>query len=366
MEIEQTRKRSYEEHAGEDINKRSCSSDEDAAERAVDCHLSFVKTPPMPSVEAIIAVPLDLVFRQVTQSQDSSVGCSESTSQRRKPLLSRSEAQCFLSVRLLAQQIDSIVETTATVLQKKHRYHTIVERISSTDNPFLRPILPILATLGEHIPGQTLQAIQSQLDSAMNELQNTSAALRQFAEQNWTLADSLMETIGTSGESMAKDKRKLSDIQDEVCTRIEKLIAQQQFPNKDHAADTTWPPPIKEYCERVWSREDTGPRSPSASQQSQQSQHSLPPPARRTTLPGKFEQDHSQGLPESSMHEKENAPSQPSSSSMSESPGCQLFVGGATQNAAEVLSGLASASQRAEPSAKGTEGQTNLQDDYRD
>lgn len=288
------------------------------------------------SVQASLAVPLDFIFRQVVVNPPHD---NKLPQRQQKPLLSRAEAQCFLSIRLLASEVDSLVAATGAALKKRHAYGQFADRVarrqSTTLSPFLRPLLPLLSTLGDFIPGRTLEMIQAEMDTVLQELQAAAVSLRQSSEQNWTLSESLMDTIGSSGEGVARDKRRLSDIQDEVRSRIEKLLATEE----DEGGVTSAEPLVtmKDYCKRVWSRDHSHLlHSPSASQQSQSQQSQSSRKSAKNDAEGSSSQS-----PTAMADEKENAPSQKQSTSSSSSQQSPCAVGGMTQNAAEVLSALA-------------------------
>jgi hypothetical protein len=83
-------------------------------------------------------------------------------------------------------------------------------------------------------------------------IENDCGNLRQFSEQNWTLSTPLMDSIsGTSGEIVAREKRRLSDVQDEVCTRIERLLQATTGQNDDDDLQGDLGCTMKEYCERI-------------------------------------------------------------------------------------------------------------------
>jgi hypothetical protein len=149
---------------------------------------------------------------------------------RRRPLLSRSEAQGLLRVRMLSQQIDSIADVSRRALEIRSQCRTWqrlvcaravrsnltseeasegaaagrVEEDGGTDDdaaaegrlrpgvaPQLLPMATLLHTIGEHAPLRTLEACDDELQVACEELQQLSESLRQASEQNWTVSESL-------------------------------------------------------------------------------------------------------------------------------------------------------------------------------
>jgi hypothetical protein len=295
------------------------------------------------TVEDMIAVPLDFLFRVVPQTTSafsmsmstSTTAASQRQPQRHKPLLSRAEAQCLLTVALLAHEIDSLVALSAKALEQRRSYGSFARKLERTNSPFLRPMLFLLDVVGNHVPTNTLEMIQSELESVTQELKSTAATLRQFSEQNWTLSESLMDSIsGTSGEIVAKEKRRLSDVQEEVCTRVERLLQASTGQSDDDLEDLGCS--MKDYCARILAP-DAHDESLSLAQEASCSQQS----------------EASERKREPASEEKENAPSQSSQqrqqivvleevygsphASSENTPSCRIS---ATQNAAEVLSSL--------------------------
>jgi hypothetical protein len=148
----------------------------------------------------------------------------------------------------------------------------------------------------------------------------------------------LMDSIsGTSGEIVAREKRRLSDVQEEVCTRIERLLQATTGQSDDDDLQGDLGCTMKEYCERILAsdahnqdQEDSQAPEASCSQQSEASALKKEP----------------------ASEEKENAPSQPSQqrqqivleevygSPNASSENTPSYKVSATQNAAEVLSSL--------------------------
>lgn len=212
------------------------------------------------SVAEMIAVPLDLIFHVPPARYGATTAASTSTNDNHdvyptpssKPLLSRAEAHCFVSITLLAHELDSLVAVSAqAILEQRRTYASMRQTLllhannesNSSRNPQLLALLPLLYVLGERLPRQRLEKIQSELDTVVGQLQMASLTLRQMSEQNWTLAESLLEAhdaalavnaaaagTGSStsiGEQLAWQKQKLSDIQEEVCRRIDRIISLQ-------------------------------------------------------------------------------------------------------------------------------------------
>lgn len=269
----------------------------------------------IPSVESILAVPLEVIFRETLSSL---------TQQRSKPLLSRAEAQCFLSIRLLAMELDALMASCAQALEQRHRYGQFARRIAKAKQPFLLSLLPVLHTLGETIPAQALQHYQSQLDTTVAALQSLAVTLRQFSEQNWALAESLMDAMPNS--TVGTEKRKLSDIQEELIKRIGQTVN-----------GTLVKTSMKEFCEAILKQQ-----SPSDSQQSSHRSQS----SRKSAGPKEPTSEEKENAPSQPLVVQEVAPSVNASSPMmmpspQESPRSHCGLG-TTQAAADILSTLAS------------------------
>lgn len=192
------------------------------------------------SMEEMLVVPMEYIFREVpsvaaarsSQSTPAHEATSTTTmhmsaSRRRsqKPLLSRSEAQCFLQINLLAHEIDSMTAVSTTALHQRLQWSSLASSLQRTDHPFLRPLLPILYQLHEYLPASTLQQVTSALNHrVVGELRRNVLQLRQCSEQNWTLAETLQDSAGDLGQVLAEEKRKLSDVQEEICQRVEYVL----------------------------------------------------------------------------------------------------------------------------------------------
>lgn len=267
-----------------------------------------------PSVVDSLAVPVDFVLEQV----------------KGKPLLSRAEAQCFLQIRVSAEELDSLTLVSAAALAQRVQCRRLMAQIAQHAHPVLLPLVSMAGALDEYSSSTALVRIQDQLETVLAELATACTTLRQFSEQNWTLAESLADVGGVSS-TVAGDKRRLSDIEDEVCNRLDQLLSGDDVEGGSMA----------DHVQRVMSRP-----APVASP---------PPPPSAASLPSMTPMSSSQKDRASRSEEKENAPSQQGSQSSailqelpqspnqdeSQSSRCSLPVS-ATQNVAEILSTLAS------------------------
>jgi hypothetical protein len=184
------------------------------------------------SVEELLSVPLNVIFRQVPSST------THSATQRRKPLLTRAEAQCLVRTSQLAHEVDVLVEVSSEVLSRQRWCRIFAKSIEGI--PLLRSVLPVLAVHGQVIPKQTLANVEAELERVLYELEGCSSALRQYSEQNWTLFESLMDAFGdceAPGQELAKEKRSRAEIEEEVCNRIESLLGMATKEDSDAPQD---------------------------------------------------------------------------------------------------------------------------------
>lgn len=293
--------------------------------------------PPVLSVEDMISVPLDFLFRVVPQTTLGSGAASQPA--RHKPLLSRAEAQCILSVTMLASEIDSLTELSAKALEQRRSYGAFAVKLEQINNPFLRPILPLLHVVGNQGPTGTLERIQVEVEQVTADLKATAVTLRQFSEQNWNLSESLMDSMsGTSGEVVAKEKRRLSDVQEEVCNRIESLVEGVDRPDNDLFQGQVGS--MKDYCERLLQAQEE-------EQAASQSQESVSPQSEAyskrpgATMSEEKENTHSQSSHQRQQVVLEEVYGSPNASS--DTPSCRGVA--STQNAAEALSSLSKLSR---------------------
>lgn len=165
------------------------------------------------SCEEFLSVPLHIIFRQVS---------------KRKPLLTRAEAQTLLRIMDLARELDIIVDLSSHAFERKVTSRQT--RASIDDIPTLRSLVPSLIVQGEQIPDQALQHLQSELQRVLANFEASSSSLKQFSEQNWAMSDSLLDAFGgadaipsSSAHALANEKKILSDLQEELGKRVDHL-----------------------------------------------------------------------------------------------------------------------------------------------
>jgi hypothetical protein len=174
------------------------------------------------SVETMLSVPTDIIFRKV----------------QNKPLLTRTEGQCFLRITMLAQELDALVDLTERMLHQRRQSRELRQTLGDYSNPSLRP----LAVLTRVIEGQATPAlvdVQQAMSKLMMELSSCSALLRQSAEQNWSMNESLLDAMGGTlaahnSRMLARDKRNTAELEEEIAKRIDALLgmASLDFPDE--------------------------------------------------------------------------------------------------------------------------------------
>jgi hypothetical protein len=204
------------------------------------------------SVESLLSVPLSVIFRHVPNSAHP------------RPLLTRAEAQCFLQVNLLAHEFDVLVQLSEQTLGRQ-RWCRIFLRGEllkySNTNPYLRPLCTML-TLHQQQQQQTCpRVVASALDRMLQSLAGCATTLRQSSEQNWTLSESLLDAlegaIGGGGQVLAQEKKRLAELEEEVCSRVERLLethqtTQHRKSNEEDGIVLVVEPTLRAVCKSIW------------------------------------------------------------------------------------------------------------------
>jgi hypothetical protein len=177
------------------------------------------------SIQSMLSVPPELIFRE---SQE-------------KPLLTRAEGQCFMRINLVAQEMDALVLLAEIMLLQRNHCHTLRHKLNECHNPALRTVT-VIASIFEKQSLPALRLVQRALSESMIELSSRSSLLRQSAEQNWSVAESLLDAMaGHSSQNLARDKRDLAELEEEVSKRIDGLVAMTTFnyQGDKHSSATT-------------------------------------------------------------------------------------------------------------------------------
>jgi hypothetical protein len=201
------------------------------------------------SVESHLSVPLSVIFRHVPNSAHP------------RPLLTRAEAQCFLQVNFLAHEIDVMVQLSEETLGRQRWCRQLGDELMkySNSNPYLRPLSTML-TLHHQQQQQTCpRVVASALDRILQSLAGCATTLRQSSEQNWTLSESLLDAlegaIGGGGQVLAQEKKRLAELEEEVCSRVERLLETHQTQNQNSCEKDDMlvvEPPLRTVCNSIW------------------------------------------------------------------------------------------------------------------
>jgi hypothetical protein len=199
------------------------------------------------SVESLLSVPLSVIFRHVPNSAHP------------RPLLTRAEAQCFLQVNLLAHELDVMVQLSEQTLGQQLWCRQLGGELLkySNSNPYLRPLSTML-TLHQQQQQQTCpRVVASALDRMLQSLAGCATTLRQSSEQNWTLSESLIDAlegaIGGGGQVLAQEKKRLAELEEEVCSRVERLLETHQNQNSNEKDDIlVVEPTLRTVCNSIW------------------------------------------------------------------------------------------------------------------
>ena len=132
-------------------------------------------------------------------------------------LCTRPETHAFVSAQLLGYELDSCLRIAEGLLSQKSEFRAIADQYSRINHPLLRCLQPILYILYQERPDATLLKIRNEMNHVISELSNINQSLRQFAEQNFAIAESLANIPTPLG----KDKRRLGEVQEELSRRLD-------------------------------------------------------------------------------------------------------------------------------------------------
>ena len=192
------------------------------------------------SVESLLSVPLEVIFREIG---DGNTQTAQSPSQAtRKPWLTRAEAHCLLRVSMLAHELDVLVRLSEDALARRQWGQSFCRKLVHTEprddkesakvlvHPLLRPIICILAVHDQFSSQGCLRYVQMQIDRVVLGLRMCAGTLRNSSEQNFTYADNLLDALGDGsntrnpGRVLEREKRKLAELEEELCRRIESIL----------------------------------------------------------------------------------------------------------------------------------------------
>ena len=203
------------------------------------------------SVERLLSVPLEILFRQVPSS-------SASLSHKRKPLLTRAEARLLSKTTLLAAEMDTILHVSSQALSQQVWCAQFSQSIESV--PWLRSVVGLLRVHSTHISSAALHHLQQEMHRILQDLSSCAAALAHYAEQNWTVSESLLDAFGddgtllSSGQELAQHKKFLAELQEEVSSRIQTLLNDEEILKWAHG---NVPTPMTQFCQQLFGIKDT-------------------------------------------------------------------------------------------------------------
>ena len=203
------------EEEGDNVNKNGCpTTDNDDSTMAT----------PTDDFEALLSVPIEIIFREIMQTQIISGG--KRTNQRTF-LFSKSEVTTLLRVSMLASELTTTIAMVYEALDRARKgnvyRHEIIEA-THNNNGYLRALLPIIA-----IHNETAQDALTNVTSdttfgisrILQELDDCAMELSKFSETNFNMADQLDWTM-TAGQCsvLSKEKRAIAEIEEAVVARI--------------------------------------------------------------------------------------------------------------------------------------------------
>ena len=173
-------------------------------------------------ISDLISVPLPIIFRQALGPASSSTGQS-----RHRPLLSRNEAHCFLSISSVARQMDSLAALASRAFEQQHQLQDLRAslHVIQSRQPFLRSIFTLGNIVAHDLPLAAAARIEKALDEVVGKLRSSIPQLRQSSEQNWSIFESLQGDAVETTNTVAVEKKRIAEIQEEVLRRIESLLS---------------------------------------------------------------------------------------------------------------------------------------------
>lgn len=161
------------------------------------------------SFERLLSVPPEIIFRTV----------------QGKHLLTRTEGQMLARLGVIAQELDLLAaQAEKTLLAKKNLRVCRDKLLYESQNVSLRSINALLSTCDTRATA-SLKSVQRGLSSRLAELAQFPPLLRQSAEQNWSIADSILDAPGEhSGDNLAREKRNVAELEEKLISNIERLM----------------------------------------------------------------------------------------------------------------------------------------------
>jgi hypothetical protein len=188
-------------------------------------------------VADLLAVPMDIILCEATQAP--------SSHKRGRNLLLSGEAMVFLRVSQLAYEMDVLLDLASQALRQRLDVDRLEHSMTRPHQPYrnsLLAIIPLLHVHGRDVSNRAIQRVHYEVGRVMQELAQIAVTLHQSSEQNWNVAESLRdsqaEDIGIPSRQMQleTEKRAISEVQDELETRIQNLTG-MAFTNDDDDDD---------------------------------------------------------------------------------------------------------------------------------
>lgn len=185
------------------------------------------------SVEALLSVPNDFIFRDTRTGPQMNRGDRGSPAINKQKLFSRSEAQTALQVAMLASELDIVLSLVYEALDRSQKckvYRQYIERgnldsnaAPSTSLVYLRALLPLLdvhvKTAEKALTHVTSETVG--IGRILNDLEKCAMELRKFAEQNWNMADQFdWAMLPGQTNLLSAEKRAIAEIEEQVAERI--------------------------------------------------------------------------------------------------------------------------------------------------
>ena len=198
------------------------------------------------SVEKLLAVPLEFIFRETRTAQNAAVNPTSRSSLSHSPhhqnkspsnnqrnfLFSRSEISSLVRVSLLSSELDVLLGLVYKALdrsQKCQAYRQIIQTThgnNSNETVHFRALLPLIHVHAELTSEVVLNHASESfgISRILNELDACAMELGKFAEQNWNMAEQF-DWAMMPGQSniLSSEKRAIAEIEEIIAERIQNL-----------------------------------------------------------------------------------------------------------------------------------------------
>mmetsp|Transcript_7580 Transcript_7580/g.11573 ORF Transcript_7580/g.11573 Transcript_7580/m.11573 type:complete len:440 (-) Transcript_7580:1832-3151(-) len=216
------------------------------------------------SSKEFLSVPLDFIFRLEPF--------------RGKPLLSRVEARTLIQVSELATELDIIIDLSAQALERRVQSRYIQNEIENI--PTLWSLHPYLSVHGKRLPNQALLYLQSEITRILNLLSALAEKLKEHAEKNYDMSESLMDFTrdnNSSGHALATEKRILGDIEEELSLRVEHIVSLHKEDIVAYATFDDRDLSMSLFCNRLFTNQNVQGRDSDAPKQNLNHEQESPP-----------------------------------------------------------------------------------------